>query len=50
LRDPVVSSQKDRMNVKRQSEREETLYLREGSDYGQRCPCLSKVSEELFKN
>jgi hypothetical protein len=41
--------------------REETFYLREisekprnllreRSDYGQRCPCLSKVSEELFKN
>jgi hypothetical protein len=24
--------------------------LRERSDYGQRCPGLSKVSEEFFKN
>ena len=89
----MVSSQKDKANVRWQSEREGTFYfrkiplignrlhryeifweigkicvilhnlcnqesvqrflralLRERSDYGQRRPCLSKVSEELFKN
>jgi hypothetical protein len=31
-------------------EREGIFYLEERSDYGQRCPGLSKVSKELFKN
>ena len=73
LRDIVVSSRKDKANLKWRSEREETFYLREisekaqkslkesvqqlsrvllreRSDYGQRCPRLSKVSQELFEN
>jgi hypothetical protein len=32
LRDTVVSSQKDKTNLKWQSEREETFYLREISE------------------
>ncbi len=48
LRDPVSLLIKDKAKERRQSEREETFYLREGIDYGQCCPGLSEISEEFF--